>query len=41
LFALGVDRLGLGAGAGIADVEAAAGKQALATGELIGTYERK
>jgi Raf kinase inhibitor-like YbhB/YbcL family protein len=41
LFALPADRLGLGAGAGVADVEAAAGKQALATGELIGTYERK
>jgi phosphatidylethanolamine-binding protein (PEBP) family uncharacterized protein len=40
-FALVVDTLGLGAGAGVADVEAAAGKQALATGELIGTYERK
>jgi Raf kinase inhibitor-like YbhB/YbcL family protein len=41
LFALGVDRLDLGGGAKIGDVEAAAGKQALATGELIGTYERK
>ena len=42
LFALPVDKLGLDvASAKIADVEEAASKQALATGELIGTYERK
>lgn len=41
LFALDVDRLGVGPGAKVADVEAAASKHAIAQGELIGTYERK
>ena len=41
LFALGVDKLALGANAKVADVENAAQKHALAQGELIGTYERK
>lgn len=42
LFALPVDKLGLDrVSARVADVEAAASKQALAKGELIGTYERK
>jgi hypothetical protein len=41
LFALDTDKLGLGADAKVADIENAAGKHALAQGELIGTYERK
>jgi hypothetical protein len=41
LYALDVDRLDVGAGAKIADVESAAEKHAIAQGELIGTYERK
>ena len=41
LFALDTDKLGLGPGAKVADVENAAGKHALAQGELIGTFERK
>jgi Raf kinase inhibitor-like YbhB/YbcL family protein len=41
LFALGVDKLGLGADAKVADVENAASKHALAQGELIGTFERR
>ena len=41
LFALGVDKLDLGPTAKVADVENAAAPQALAKGELIGTYERK
>jgi Raf kinase inhibitor-like YbhB/YbcL family protein len=41
LFALDVDRLGLGANARVVDVEREAGKHALAQGELVGTYERK
>ena len=40
LFALGTDKLGLSAGAKIADVETAARQHAIAEGELIGTYER-
>lgn len=41
LFALGVNRLDIGPGAKVADVEKAAQKSALAQGELVGTYERK
>jgi len=41
LFALGVDRLDVGPGAKVVDVENAARKNALAQGELVGTYERK
>jgi Raf kinase inhibitor-like YbhB/YbcL family protein len=41
LFALGVERLGLGSNAKVADVENAAASHAIARGELIGTYERK
>jgi Raf kinase inhibitor-like YbhB/YbcL family protein len=41
LFALDVDRLGLGADAKIADIEQAAEKHALGRAELIGTYERR
>ena len=41
LFALDTDKLGLSAGARIADVETAASEHALAQGELIGTYERR
>ena len=41
LFALGVDRLDVGPGAKVVDVENAAQKNALAQGELVGTYERK
>ena len=41
LFALDVDRLGLGADAKVADVEKEAARHAIAEGELIGTYERK
>jgi Raf kinase inhibitor-like YbhB/YbcL family protein len=41
LFALGVDKLGLKPDAKVVDVENAASGQALAQGELIGTYERK
>jgi len=41
LLALGVDRLDVSSNPKVIDVENAAGKQALATGELIGTYERK
>ena len=40
LFALDTAKLGLSAGASIADVENAASEHALAQGELIGTYER-
>lgn len=40
LFALDVDRLGLGADAKIADIEQSAGQHLLAQGELIATYER-
>jgi Raf kinase inhibitor-like YbhB/YbcL family protein len=41
LFALDVDRLNVGLGAKIVDVENEAAKHAIAEGELIGTYERK
>jgi Raf kinase inhibitor-like YbhB/YbcL family protein len=41
LFALDVDRLNLGSGAKVVDVENEAAKHAIAQGELIGTYERK
>jgi len=41
LFALDVDKLDLRAGAKVADVEDAARKHAIATGELVGTYERR
>jgi Raf kinase inhibitor-like YbhB/YbcL family protein len=41
LFALGIDRLDVGPGAKVVDVENAAQKNALAQGELVGTYERK
>lgn len=40
LFALGVEKLGLKPDAKVIDVENAAASQALAQGELIGTYER-
>ena len=41
LFALGVDKLGLGADAKVADVEKAARRHAIGQAELIGTYERR
>jgi Raf kinase inhibitor-like YbhB/YbcL family protein len=41
LFALDVRSLGLNADAKVADVEREAEKHAVATGELIGTYERR
>jgi Raf kinase inhibitor-like YbhB/YbcL family protein len=41
LFALAVDRLNLGPGSKVADVEKEASKHALAQGELIGTYQRR
>jgi len=41
LFALDVDKLGLGSNAKIADVESTAVKHALGRAELGGTYERK
>jgi Raf kinase inhibitor-like YbhB/YbcL family protein len=41
LFALDVDKLDLAPGAKVVDVENAARRQAIAEGELIGTYERK
>lgn len=41
LFALSVDKLDLGSGAKIVDVENAAQRHAIAQGELIGTYERR
>ena len=41
LFALDVDKLNLGPGAKVADVETAASGHAIAQGELIGTYERR
>ena len=41
LFALGVEKLGLGPGGSVADVESAASAHAIAQGELVGTYERK
>ena len=41
LFALNVERLGLGASSKVADVERAATAHAIAQGEVIGTYERK
>lgn len=41
LFALSVDRLELGSGASVADVERAAERHAIAQGELVGTFERK
>ena len=41
LFALDVDRLGLGADAKAVDVERAASNRTLAVGELVGTYQRK
>jgi Raf kinase inhibitor-like YbhB/YbcL family protein len=41
LFALDVARLDVGGKAGVAEVENAAGRHAIAQGELIGTFERK
>lgn len=41
LFALDTDKLGLSPSAGVADVENAANRHALAEGELIGTFERR
>lgn len=41
LFALSIDRLELGSGASVADVERAAERHAIAQGELVGTFERK
>lgn len=41
LFALNVDRLDVGSGAKIVDVENAAKRHAIAEGELIGTYQRR
>jgi Raf kinase inhibitor-like YbhB/YbcL family protein len=41
LFALGVDKLGLRAGAKVEDVEKAARRHAIGHAELIGTYERR
>ena len=41
LFALRADKLDVGPNASVADVEAAAQKQALAQGGLVGIYERK
>jgi Raf kinase inhibitor-like YbhB/YbcL family protein len=41
LFALDVDRLGLGPNSKVIDVENAATKHAIAQGELIGTFERR
>jgi Raf kinase inhibitor-like YbhB/YbcL family protein len=41
LFALGVDKLGLGADPKVIDVENEASKHTIAQGELIGTYERR
>jgi Raf kinase inhibitor-like YbhB/YbcL family protein len=41
LFALGVERLGLGADAKVEDVEKAARRHAIGQAELIGTYERR
>jgi Raf kinase inhibitor-like YbhB/YbcL family protein len=41
LFALSVDKLGVGSGAKVIDVEKAAAKHAIAQGELIGTYKRR
>ena len=41
LFALDVDRLGVGPSAKVLDVENEAAKHAIARGELVGTYERK
>jgi Raf kinase inhibitor-like YbhB/YbcL family protein len=41
LFALDVDRLNLRPNSKVADVENEAKKHAIATGELIGTYERR
>ena len=40
LFALNVDKLGLGPQAKVKDVEAAAAGHAIAEGELVGTYQR-
>jgi hypothetical protein len=41
LFALDTDKLGLSPGSKVADVEKAAQQHAIASGELVGTYERK
>jgi Raf kinase inhibitor-like YbhB/YbcL family protein len=41
LFALDTERLGLAAGAKIADVENAANQHTLGKAELVGTYERR
>ena len=41
LFALDVDRLGIGADAKVAEVENAAIRHAIGRAELVGTYERK
>jgi Raf kinase inhibitor-like YbhB/YbcL family protein len=41
LFALDVDRLNVAPNSKVADVENEASKHAIATGELVGTYERR
>lgn len=41
IFALDVDRLEVGSGAKVADVERLAARHAIAKGELVGTYERR
>ena len=41
VFALDADRLGIAPGAKVKDVETAAAKHALASGELVATYERQ
>ena len=41
LFALNVDRLDVGAGAKVADIESAAKRHAIGQGELVGTYQRR
>jgi Raf kinase inhibitor-like YbhB/YbcL family protein len=41
LFALDVDKLNVGPGARVVDVENEASKHAIAQGELVGTYERR
>jgi Raf kinase inhibitor-like YbhB/YbcL family protein len=41
LFALDTEKLGLPASAKVKDVETAAAEHAIATGELVGTFERK
>lgn len=41
LFALNVERLDVGSGAKVVDVEKVAQRHAIAEGELVGTYERR